>query len=177
MRKLIILAVSLVALAAIAAPLANAAVTYNDAGVGTVDKGDVMHLFDWNEAEFQNIAKNTPDAITFNNKKVDKIDWTWSCSDGSTPHWIYTFTTIQPLSVAKVSNQAANKVTGWKLNGFSGSPTYNVGSTGPTMGTCPTGTTAVGGVHLVPTPSTNIVQVTHDVTYDLPVTPVEVPAV
>ena len=51
MRKLIILAVSLVALAAVIAPLASAATTDAN-GVVTVSKGDIQSAMGWNNAKW-----------------------------------------------------------------------------------------------------------------------------
>jgi hypothetical protein len=63
MRKLIILAISLVALAAIAVPFANAA-TVDANGVVTVTKGDVQKAMDWNNDQFQANLDGIPSLIT-----------------------------------------------------------------------------------------------------------------
>jgi hypothetical protein len=169
MRKLIIIAASLVALAALTAGAANAAVSYDDQGFGSVDKGDVMPLFGWNEAAFQTIAKN-PDAITFTNKSVNVQDYTWNCPGGITPHYLMTTTTFRPLAVTPVKNAAANKITGWNLNGLS---TTDPGTTtrafeGKPLA-CPGGAPFLGGFRLAGETTSNIVQVNG---LDLPETPV-----
>ena len=127
------------ALAMLAVPaVASANVAYDDASVGSVSEGDVMTLFGWNEAKFQSTVK-TDGGVTFTSKKVAKFDWSWKCSDGNTYHWIYTSTTAQPVNAAKVFNASANKVTGFTLNGVTGTPTTTSETTGPQMFTCPDG--------------------------------------
>jgi hypothetical protein len=117
MRKLIILAVSLVALAAFAAPFANAAVTYDDQSVGTADKGNVMDLFDLNERQFQTAVKDGK--ITFSSLyQMDNNANAWTCSDGLVHKWTLRTVQSRALDVDNIVNESANKVTGFTLNGI-----------------------------------------------------------
>ena len=80
MRKLITIASLAVLAVAIAFPFANAAVSYDDARVGHVDKGDVQSLFGWNDSKMQqNAAK-----VTFANKQSDTLAVSWMCTNGKT---------------------------------------------------------------------------------------------
>ena len=173
MRKLIILAVSLVALAAIAVPIANAAVTYDNAGVGHVDKDDIQNLFGWNDAALQSNAASGN--VKFTSKKAGVFDFSWNCSDGSTQHSIYTITTTQPLNVTALKNKHG-KVTDWTLDGVS--TTVPATTTNETSGVpfwfCPAGSTPDLASFGSKSASTSIVQVNG---VDLPLTPVAVPAV
>ena len=64
----------------LSATLANAAVTFDDTSVVTVDKGDVQTLVGWNDKTWQAKVGD----VRFTSKyRVDSTD-VWSCSDGST---------------------------------------------------------------------------------------------
>ena len=84
MRKLIILAISLVALAAvIAAPFANAATTDAN-GVVTVSKGEIMAQFPgMNEKAFQTIAMADGQSLTGSNVFTATTTTGVGCSDGT----------------------------------------------------------------------------------------------
>jgi hypothetical protein len=171
MRKLIVLAISLIALAVPTA--AMAAVSYDDYRVGSVDKGDIQSLFGWNDAALQSAAKNGQ--ITFTNKLVTVKDSSWTCSDGSTQHHFFTTTSVRPLDVA-VQKNPNGKVLGWTLNGLSKTDfgtTTGVGSDGQRFPSyaCPAGAFFTG-LNVAQSHST-IAQVNG---IDLPNTPV-LPAV
>jgi hypothetical protein len=158
MRKLIILAISLVALAVlIATPLANAA-TVDDTGAGSVAKGDVQSVLGWNDAKLQKDFAS----VTFTSKAVTVYDYSWNCSDGSTRHSIYTEAwTPQPLVANPVLNTSAKKVTGWTLDGLglalSSSFTY-AQTGGVDMLSCPTDASPDYATWGMTPTSTNIVQ-------------------
>jgi hypothetical protein len=178
MRKLIILAVSLVALAAFAAPFANAAVTYDDQSVGTADKGNVMDLFDLNERQFQTAV--TEGKITFSSLyQMDNNANAWTCSDGLVHKW--TLRTIQSraLDVDNIVNESAHKVTGFTLNGIDESVggTFVSGSrpNAASPYVCPTGFRWTGMVpqtmdeQFVNTVLPGVLVTYNGVTHDLPV--------
>jgi hypothetical protein len=66
LRKLIVIASLAVLAVAIVTPFANAAVSYDNARVGNVDRGDVQALFGWNDAEMQANAA----AVTFTTSRL-----------------------------------------------------------------------------------------------------------
>lgn len=173
MRKLITIASLAVLAVAIASPFANAAVSYDDARVGHVDKGDVQSLFGWNDSKMQqNAAK-----VTFTNKQSDTLAVSWMCTNGKTHSGSLSGTIIRPLDVATVTNKAG-KVTDWTLKGFNGSGTQENTSTGQELYTCPAGSDWdwMSPATTSSFTSTNVVQVTDGTkTFELPVTPVAAP--
>jgi hypothetical protein len=143
MRKLIILAASLVALAVvIATPLAldssaNAAVTYDDTFVGQVDKGDVQLLFGWNDEMLQEKAAS----LQFTAKQTHVLEMSWTCSNGATHHYVSSGWKVSSLNVRTDTNKHG-KITAFNLNGTSGIGTLLPGTTtGPSPFSCPTGGT------------------------------------
>ena len=173
MRKLILAGMALAMLAVPAAASANVAVDAQ--GVGTVDKGDVMKPFGWNETKFQNSVHSVKFTVKY---QMDSTD-VWSCSDGSTQSRTSRVMQSRALNVTNVRNESANKVTGFTLNGIN----ENVGGTylsgtrlgAPYVGYCPAG----GFTGFLPhvfenTVLPDTVQATNGtITVDLPNTPVE----
>ena len=79
MRKFIIGAVALVALAVPTAAIAGVAV--DASGTGHVDKGDVQSALKWNNGDFDKYAGG----LTFSSGTVTKVyNNSWICQDGST---------------------------------------------------------------------------------------------
>jgi hypothetical protein len=166
MRKLLIIAGAVAALAVPSA--AMAAVTYDDARVGSVGKGDVQNALGLNDAAMQTTA------VTFTNKAVSQIEMAWACSNGDQHSLIYSFTTVRPIASTPLKNPQG-KVTGWTLDGFNGPGVDTSSVTGPSLTSCPTGGTMIPGSLSFPWhPSTSIVEV-NDI--DLPNTPAEIPVV
>ena len=118
-----------------------AAVSYDDAGVGSVSKGDVQSLFGWNDATLQ--AKVKSGDVKFTSRYTMASSDVWSCSDGSTQSRTSTVTQSRALDATPIFNASANKVTGFTLNGIDEAKggTYLGGErTGaPYVGYCPTG--------------------------------------
>jgi hypothetical protein len=183
MRKLVILAASVMALAVPAAGMA--AVTHDDQNVGTVDKGDVMVKYGLNESQFQNIAKNNFGAFKFtgNAGYTLSTETVWKCGTGTNSQ-TSTVTYARPLTVKPVWNTAANKIIQFSLEGADlseGNGIYVSGArTGaPYVGYCPAGK-AFGGFLPHVFGGSNItlpgnVKVTYNgVTHELPVTPAPV---
>lgn len=112
MRKFIILAISLVALAAvIAVPFANAASTDAN-GVITVSKGEIMAQFPgMNEAAFQSGSKNLVGSNVF----TATTDTGVGCSDGTTQHHYRNTIRTTPIDFTPIVNQANGKITGWTM--------------------------------------------------------------
>lgn len=134
MRKLIILAISVIALAIPAAGIGSVTV---DNGVGYVGKGDVQSAVKWNNADFD--------------KKVASLKFTagtqslsnqtrWQCGGGEQSR---TSTVVQSrtVNVTPVLSSNGKQITGWNLTGFSGSGDYVSGgySGAPYVGYCPAG--------------------------------------
>jgi hypothetical protein len=181
MRKLIILAVSVVALAAIAAPLANAAVTYDDASVGSVGKGDIQNLFGWDNGTFQTEAK--AGNVTFTSLyQKDNNAAAWTCSDGNVHKWTLRTVWSQPLVATPVWNGNHTQILGYDLGGIDsakgGAFVRGERPNAQSPYVCPTGSSWTGFVNqtmaeqFVNTVLPGV-QVTYDgSTFDLPVTPV-----
>jgi hypothetical protein len=176
MRKFIILAISLLALAVPAAGMA--AVAYDDQSVGTADKGNVMDLFDLNERQFQTAVEDGK--ITFSSLyQMDNNANAWTCSDGLVHKW--TLRTIQSraLDVDNIVNESAHKVTGFTLNGIDESVggTFVSGSrpNAASPYVCPTGFRWTGMVpqtmdeQFVNTVLPGVLVTYNGVTHDLPV--------
>jgi hypothetical protein len=172
MRRLIIIASLAVLAVAIATPFANAAVSYDEARIGHVDKGDVQALFGWNDAAMQKNAEN----VKFIEKRVETLDISWKCTNGETYRANFSGTATRTLDVTKLTNKAG-KLTDWTLNGVSGPATIVNKNTGPELYTCPADSE---WDWMSGTPSTftatNVVQVSDgSKAFDLPVTPVAAP--
>jgi hypothetical protein len=181
MRKLIIIAASLVALAAvIATPFANAAVSYDNASVGHVDKTDIQNLFNWNNGTFQ--TKAQAGGIKFTSLyQMDNNANAWTCSDGNV--YKYTLRTVQSrtLLATPVWNGNHSQILGFDLGGIDPTKggTYVSGGrpNAPSPYVCPTGAYMTGFVNqtmdeqFVNTVLPGV-QVTYDGTsFDLPNTP------
>ena len=136
MRKFVILAISLVALAAvIAVPFANAATTDVN-GVITVSKGEIMAQFPgMNEKAFQTIAMADGQSLTGSNVFTATTTTGVGCSDGTVqPHFRSTIIT-SPITLTEIYNGSADKVTGWNL----GAKGASVITEANTYGTSPSG--------------------------------------
>ena len=150
MRKLIITAAALVALAVPTAAFASVAVDGN--GVGFVGKGDVQTALGYaNDGAIQDAVK--AGAIKFigggYTLTTDK-DTSWTCSDGSTQHHHYYTNTIAPGTVNAVArvNGQGKFTNGWDINGITtGIPvTTGFGSDGNRFPSyaCPAGSSLTG---------------------------------
>ena len=118
MRKFIITAASLLALAVPAAGLASVAVDAN--GVGFVGKGDVQTALNLkNDAAMQDLFKK--DGIKFT-ASVDRViaDYEMSCgpaNTGVTMHRIITQPATMVVEAKANTNNAGKLTTGWDLTG------------------------------------------------------------
>jgi hypothetical protein len=178
MRKLIIIAASVMALAIPAAGMA--AVSYNDASVGSAGKGDIQTLFGWDNGTFQTNAKSG--AIKFTSLyQMDNNALAWTCSDGNVHKW--TLRTIQSrtLVATPVWNGNHTQILGYDLGGidFAQGGAFVRGEypNGQSPFTCPVGSPT--SYYVPQTPAEQFVntvlpgvQVTYNgTTYDLPNTP------
>jgi hypothetical protein len=127
MRKLIITAVSLVALAAIAVPFANAATTDAN-GVVTVSKGEIMAQFPaMNESAFQ----SGPKVLTGSNVFTATTTTGVGCSDGTIQNHFRSTHITSPITLTEIYNGSADKVTGWNLGANGASVVTESNTYGP----------------------------------------------
>jgi hypothetical protein len=115
MRKFITAGMAVAMLAIPAA--ASASVNVNDAGVGTVGKGDVQSVLGFNDAEMQTAWKDGKVKFT-TLYQMDSID-RWNCSDGSVQQMTLRTVQAKPLNVIANTNKAGKLTSGWDLNGVS----------------------------------------------------------
>lgn len=115
---------------------ASAAVTFDPStGTGFVGKGDVQTALGWNNKQLQTGAED----LVFAYSATSMFDTTWTCTkNGATNTQERENTTIRTTqgvvdSVARERNQ----VTGFHLDGFSGSPSSSEDKFGPLAGSCP----------------------------------------
>jgi hypothetical protein len=169
MRKFIIVAASIAALAVPTAAMASVAV---DNGVGFVGKGDVQYALKWNNSDFD---KNV-DNLKFTAGTQSMSNQTrWQCGGGEQSR---TSTVVQSRTVKATPVLSSNgkQITGWNLTGFGFQYVSGGYSGAPYVGYCPAGESFDGFLPNV---------FTTDVTdgglkvngIDLPNTPVVLPAV
>ena len=176
MRKLIITAVSLVALAAIAAPFANAATTDAN-GVVTVSKGEIMAQFSgMNEKAFQTIAMADGQSLIGSNVFTATTTTGVGCSDGTVEQHFRSTIITSPITLTEIYNGSADKVTGFTV----GAKGASVITEANTYGTSPAGrfpnyATICAGHGSVVNPFATLVQSHSDVTsYTFNGTPVSI---
>jgi hypothetical protein len=138
MRKLIIIAASLAALAVPAAGIASVSVEAN--GNGYVGKGDVQSALKWNNGDFdKNVGslKFTAGTQTISNQSR------WQCSGGEQSR---TSTVVQSRTVKATPVLSSNgkQITGWDLTGFGFQYVSGGYSGAPYNGYCPAGESWVG---------------------------------
>jgi hypothetical protein len=142
MRKLIILAISLMALAVPAAAFANVAVTD---GVGYIGKGDVQNALNLqNDQSLQSLYK--AGGITFGGGTVTFGNETrWTCSGGVQSQTSLVTDAVN-VNVTPVLNNGG-KVTGWNATGRTAGSFISGKRVGaPYVGYCPAGESFLGFV-------------------------------
>jgi hypothetical protein len=126
MRKLIIIAASLAALAIPTAAIASVAV--DASGNGSVGKGDVQTVLGWNNAAFDANAGS----VEFTQKSVFSAHYALVCN-GTEYVDDTTATTTKPVTATAIKNAGnGRQITGWNLTGV------GTGTTSPTTHTNPT---------------------------------------
>jgi hypothetical protein len=168
-KKFIPAASALAVVAALAIPavsMANVAVTN---GVGTVDKGDVMSLYNMNESTFQSNVSG----ISFTHNVGSSVRYFWTCSDGSTQAMTLTEPATQTVNYSQIINQSAHKTTGWNMAGYGATTNGTPTLTGAPFFSCPDGTTRTSGLQSDLPVYNDVLQVTYNgITKDLPNTPI-----
>jgi hypothetical protein len=180
MRKLIIIAASIAALAIPTAAMATVAV--DGTGTGFVGKGDVQTALGLaNDQAMQDLfASTTPKgaAIKFTSSYTWALDNTMACMadvpgqlpvpTGDTIHVINGVKVTQAVSATANVNNADKLTNGWNLTGLVGPITYG-SPTSETIGTCPAGSRATKTLSSVETKSAHSLYVNDKA---LPNTPV-----
>jgi hypothetical protein len=131
MRKLMIIAASIAALAIPATAFAS--VDAN--GIGYVGKGDVQAALKWNNGDFDNKVKDLKfTAGTQSNSNQTR----WQCSGGEQSR---TSTVVQSrtVKVTPVLSSNGKQITGWDLTGFGFQYVSGGYSGAPYVGYCPAG--------------------------------------
>ena len=142
MRKLIITAGAAVALAFAVTGTASASVNV-DASGGAVGKGDVQSRLGFNNEAMQTAWSKGE--VKFTADKVNTIDYSWKCSDGSTQHSLVKRVTDQSVNVTALTTDKG-KLSGWTLavSSGSGNTTIDNSQFGPLF-VCPTDSTMEAG--------------------------------
>ena len=170
MRKLIIIAASIAALAVPATAFASVSVDAN--GNGYVGKGDVQSALKWNNADFDNnVAKLKFTAGTQSMSNQTR----WQCSGGEQSR---TSTVVQSRTVqaTQVLSSNGKQITGWNLTGFGFQYVSGGYSGAPYVGYCPAGESFGGFLPNVFTTDVTDGGLKVNGIIDLPNTPVELPA-
>ena len=125
MRKLIIIAASLAALAIPAAAMATVGVDAN--GTGLVGKGDVQTALGWNNTAFDTNAGS----VAFTQKSVFSAHYALIC-DGTEYVDDTTATTTKPVNATAIKNAGnGRQITGWNLTGVGAGTTSETTHTNP----------------------------------------------
>ena len=136
MRKFITAGMAVAMLAIPAA--ASASVNVNDAGVGTVGKGDVQSVLGFNDAEMQSAWNDRK--VKFTGHTWLATETRWQCGDHAESR---TSKVVQDskISVTANTNKAGKLTSGWDLNGVGVGGSYVSGgySGAPYVGYCASG--------------------------------------
>jgi len=169
MRKLIILAISLMALAVPTVAIANVAV---ENGVGYVGKGDVQSALKWNNHDFD---KGVSGLKFTAGTQVMGNQTRWQCSGGEQSQTSLV-TQKRTLKVTTLYSANGKQITGWDLTGFGYEYVSGQRVGAPYVGYCPAGESFGGFLPNVFT--TDVMDGGLKVNgVDLPNTPAVVPAV
>jgi hypothetical protein len=132
--KLFVSVLVLVALL-FATTAAFAAVTFDPAtGTGFVGKGDVQLVYEWNNKALQDNA----DSVKFraSSEVVTEVSWVCTKDNGNTNERARTTTTTIEGVVSSVARER-NQITGFILNGYSGTVEETEETDGPALNSCP----------------------------------------
>src|SRR6478609_6362901 len=132
--KRIITIVALAALALLAtAAVASASVTVDANGNGYVSKGDVQSALKWNNADFDNNAKDLKFTA---GTQVMGNQTRWQCSGGEQSQTSLV-TQKRTLKAATLYNANGKQITGWNLTGFGYEYVSGQRVGAPYVGYCP----------------------------------------
>jgi hypothetical protein len=149
---------------------ANAAVSVNEAGVGTVGKGDVQDVLDWDNHDFDQNVKDVTFTVTYSKM----ADHTLKCGtyvpgpgivQTGTVRLLITTPVTQTVDATQVLNSNGKQITGWNLTG-------GTATDGPAVregGICPTGSFDIGTATMSFYDSPHVLKVNG---VDLPNTPI-----
>ncbi|MFN3514759.1 MAG: hypothetical protein ACK41C_17070 [Phenylobacterium sp.] len=145
-----------IGLAAVSAALissaALAAVTFDPAtGTGFVGKGDVQLVYGWNNKALQDNAGSVQ--FRANATTVTEVSWICTNSNNEQTQERARTTTTEVQGVVTSVARERNQITGFNLNGYSGTPTQSSETEGPPLNSCPSGpwtlTTPAGAPEVV----------------------------
>ena len=117
---------------------AYAAVTFNPTtGEGFVGKGDVQEAFDWNNKQLQQNAPGV--SFKFVSTTVTEREWTCTNANNQNEQVRERTTTTTTTGLVDSIARERNQITGFNLEGFSGTPTESSTTEGPPVNSCPSG--------------------------------------
>jgi hypothetical protein len=122
-------------------------------GVGFVGKGDVQLALGLNNKQLQDQAASLE--FTFNSEVVSEVSWTCTNSNNENTKVRERTTTITTEGIVSSIAREKNQITGFNLNGFTGTPTTSSTSEGNELNSCPGGpwtlTTHAGAPEVIST--------------------------
>jgi hypothetical protein len=152
MKRTILAAAAVAALALTTAGSASAYDLDPETGVGFVGKGEVQTAFDWNNQQLQRNA----DSVSFEYEAVVVTEVSWICTNSSNENTQERerTTTASVSGVVESVARTRNQVTGFILGGYEGDPVVGSPTTdGPPLNSCPGGpwtlTTPAGAPEVV----------------------------
>jgi hypothetical protein len=113
----------------------------DSAGVGFVGKGEVQLALNLNNAGLQRIAED----VKFEISSVTESSTTWTCDRDAGPQTQERANTTTTTTSGVITSVARDKrqVTGFILSGLEAGASVSIKSVGNTIGTCPSGWTAI----------------------------------
>jgi hypothetical protein len=138
LKKPLVAAVAVVALALATVGLAAAAVTFDaTTGTGFVGKGDVQLVFGWNNKALQDSAASVQ--FRANSVTVTEVSWICTNSNNENTQERERTTTTSLAGVVSSIARERNQITGFNLTGYSGTPTSSSTTEGNQLNSCPSG--------------------------------------
>lgn len=115
--------------------MALAAVTFDaSSGTGFVGKGDVQLTLGLNNAQLQNASLSFAAVST----TVSEVEWTCTNTRNENTQERARTTTTEIAGVLSSTARLRNQITGFNLNGYSGSAATTTTTDGPQLNSCPT---------------------------------------
>src|SRR5215204_1584872 len=120
----------LMLMGAFSLPTAFAAVTFDPTtGTGFVGKGDVQTALGWNNKQLQDNAGSLQ--FTFVSTTVTEVSWICTNDRNENTQERERTTTTDTSGVVSSVARERNQITGFNLNGFTGTPTTDSSTEGP----------------------------------------------
>lgn len=136
-RKLYMAIALAMATMVVAAGAVFAAVTFDPTtGTGFVGKGDVQLALGYNNKQLQDNANSLVFTVS------SETEQSWTCDRDAGPQTQERAGTTTTQGVSTSIAREKNQITGFNLNGYSGTPTTTYDGQGSEAGACPTNWTA-----------------------------------